>query len=111
MTEQNTSAALAAYAKSCDKPLKEQISVVAEFHAYKIQPRRIAFRTGIDLELVTQLVNGENHQRLFKAMLARHRKARRDQRLQKSLRHKGIAQAGLQEQTEEEHSESLKENP
>jgi hypothetical protein len=91
------------YAKTCEKPLKEQISVVAEFHAYKIEAGRIAYRTGIDLHLVKQLINGESHQHLFKALLAHHHKKRREQRLQQSLRKKGIAQATLQDQIEQEY--------
>jgi hypothetical protein len=95
------------YSKSSNKTLQQQIDVVAHFHAYKIRPERIAFRTGINLELVTQLILGEGHQRLFKALLARHRRSRRDQRLQKSKRVKGIAQAELQDQIEKEYIDSL----
>ncbi|MGK0500753.1 MAG: hypothetical protein ACJAYG_002407 [Oceanicoccus sp.] len=98
MTEQKTS-----YAKKCNKPLREQISIVAEFHAHKIAPQRIAYRTGVELELVMQLVREENHQRLFKHLLAQHRRARRDLRLKKSLRLKGIAQADLQDKIEEDY--------
>jgi len=96
------------YAKSSDKPLKQRIDVVAEFHAHKIKPERIAYRTGIDFELVKQLVDGEAHQLLFKRLVAQHRKNRRDQRLKKSLRKKGIAQATLQDQIEQEYLETLK---
>ncbi|MEH6910911.1 MAG: hypothetical protein V7459_10000 [Oceanicoccus sp.] len=94
------------YSKISSKSLKQQIDVVAEFHAYKIHPLRIAYRTGIDATLVQHLVNGEDHQRLFKAALARHRKSRRDQRLHKSLRHKGIAQTELQHQIEQDYKET-----
>jgi hypothetical protein len=95
------------YSKSSNKTLQQQIDVVAHFHAYKIRPERIAFRTGINLELVNQLIEGDDHQRLFKALLARHRRRRRDQRLQKSKRIKGIAQADLQDQIEKEYIDSL----
>jgi hypothetical protein len=95
------------YSKSSNKTLQQQIDVVAHFHAYKIRPERIAFRTGINLELVNQLIKGDGHQRLFKALLARHRRSRRDQRLQKSRRIKGIAQAELQDQIEKEYIDSL----
>jgi hypothetical protein len=95
------------YNKSSNKTLQQQIDVVAHFHAYKIRPERIAFRTGINLELVNQLIEGDGHQRLFKALLARHRRSRRDQRLQKSRRIKGIAQAELQDQIEKEYIDSL----
>ena len=43
------------YAKVSEKSLRQQIDVVAEFHAYKIHPQRIAYRTGIEMDLVTDL--------------------------------------------------------
>lgn len=97
------------YAKTSTKSLNEQIDVVAEFYAHKIHPQRIAYRTGVDLELVTQLVTGTSHQRLFKMLLARHKKARRDLRLKKSMRYKGIAQAEMQDKIELEYQASLTE--
>ncbi len=98
------------HAKTSHKSLYQQIDVVAEFHAHKIQPERIAYRTGIDFDLVSSLINGEHHQARFKHALARHKRARRDQRLKKSLRHKGIAQAELQDQIEAEYLQSLLES-
>ncbi|MFA7553795.1 MAG: hypothetical protein WCY88_06060 [Spongiibacteraceae bacterium] len=96
------------YAKACDKPLNEQINVVAEFYAHNIHPQRIAYRTGVSLTLVTQLVTGESHPKLFKALLAKHKRSRRDQRLKQSLRNKGIAQSALQDQIEQEYKDSIK---
>ena len=95
------------HVKTSNKPLREQIDVVAEYHAHKIHPARIAYRTGIDPALVNDLISGDCHQRLFKALLARHRKARRDQRLQQSLRYRGIRQADLQDEIEREYQQSL----
>jgi hypothetical protein len=103
-------APLGSYSKTSNKSLRQQIDVVAEFHAYKIHPLRIAYRTGIDATLVQHLVNGEDHQRMFKAALARHRKSRRDQRLHKSLRHKGIAQTELQVKIEQDYQETTGKN-
>lgn len=97
--------------KHSSKSLAAQIDVVAEFHAHKIAPQRIAYRTGIDLQLVTQLLAGDCHQRLFTARLNRHRRSRREQRLQQSLNTKGIAQAVLQEQIEQEFLASLNTHP
>lgn len=85
------------YAKRCDKPEKQQVDVVAQFHAHKITPVRIAYRTGIALEFVESLIAGESHPRLFKFRLDSHKKARRQQRLKKSLRLKGTRQ--LEQQT------------
>jgi hypothetical protein len=93
--------------KLSHKSLQQQIDVVAEFHAHKISPERIAYRTGIDLNLVIALINGESHQRLFTKLLGLHRKSRRDQRLKKSLRHKGIGQAMMQDQIEKEYLDSI----
>ena len=89
-------------AKTCDKNLYQQIDVVAEFHAHKISAQRIAYRTGIELTLIQQLINGEAHPRRFQALLRRHRRARRDQRLQKALRFKGVTQADMREAIERE---------
>jgi len=91
------------YAKKTDKSLKQQIDVVAQFHAHKILPQRIAYRTGISLDLVNDLINGELHTSLFNSALARHRKNRRDQRLKQSYRLKGIAQAELQDKIMKEY--------
>ncbi len=93
--------------KISTKPLKQQIDVVAEFHAHRIHPERIAYRTGIDIELITALINGDSHQQLFKFLLARHRKIRREQRLKNSRRIKGIGQAVLQEQIEKDYQAPL----
>lgn len=94
--------------KTTSKSLHQQIDVVAEFHAHRIPAQRIAFRTGIDMTLVESLLAGTAHQARFKYLLARHRRKRRDQRIKKSLRIKGIAQASLQDTIEEEYQESIK---
>lgn len=93
--------------KVTDKALAEQIDVVAEYHAHNIRPERIHYRTGIALALVTDLIEGRQHQALFSARLNRHRKLRRDQRLRKSLRHRGITQSDLQDRIEREYQQSL----
>ncbi len=108
MLPTDNQAPIDSYSKTSSKSLRQQIDVVAEFHAYKIHPLRIAYRTGIEATLVQQLVSGEEHQRLFKAALARHRKSRRDQRLKKSLRTKGIAQTELQVKIEQDYQETTR---
>ena len=89
-----------AAAKQSNKSLNQQISVVAEFHVHKIKPQRIAYRTGIDLHLVEQLINEQCHTALFKRLVNRHKKARREQRLKASLKLKGMARSQLQEKIE-----------
>ena len=97
------------YSKISDKPLRQQIEVVAEFHAHKIAAERIAIRTGVKLELVLELTRGEAHQPLFKRLLASHRRRRRDTQISQSRRTKGIAQASLQDKIEQEYKTTLAE--
>ena len=94
------------YAKPCTHNLQQQIHIVAEFHVYKIKPKRIAYRTGIDIALIEKLLAGESHQKTFKQLLALYRKSRRDLRLKESLRIKGIAQAFAQDEIERDYHES-----
>ncbi len=95
------------YSKACTHSMQQQIHIVAEFHVHKINPKRIAYRTGIDITLVEDLIAGESQEKLFKRLLAHYRTRRRDQRLKKSLRQKGIAQATLQDDIEREYQASL----
>lgn len=90
------------YAKRCEKSERQQVDVVAQFHAYKISPNRIAYRTGISLDFVKALIAGDSHPRLFKHCLSNHKKARREQRLNKSLRLKGTRQLEQQVKIESE---------
>jgi len=98
------------YSKISEKPLQQQIDVVAEFHAHKIAAERIAIRTGVNLELVLELTRGESHPKLFKRLLALHRRKRRDRQLSQSKRTKGIAQASLQDEIEQEYQTTLAES-
>ncbi|MGK0442115.1 MAG: hypothetical protein ACJA0N_001922 [Pseudohongiellaceae bacterium] len=90
----------AAAFKVSHKSLDEQIEVVADFHAHKIAPIRIAYRTGIDMQLVNQLLSGELKPRLFQYLLKQSRLKRREQRLKASLRHKGSGRLSLQDKIE-----------
>lgn len=95
------------YAKISEKTLNQQIDVVAEFYAHKIAAQRIAYRTGVKLELVVQLINGDSHPQLFKRLLALHRRKRRDSLIKRSYKTKGIAQASLQDKIELEYSSTV----
>lgn len=70
---------------STKKPV-EQMKVVAEFHAHRIKPERIAYRTGIDLAFVEKLLSGEHQPRRFELMVSYYRKQRRMQRLKEARR-------------------------
>lgn len=62
-------------------PQARQIELVAEFHAYRIRPTRIAYRLGIDIALIDALLAGDLEPRLFKALVNHFRKRRHQQRV------------------------------
>ena len=94
------------YSRVCAYPLEQQVRIVAEFYVHKIRPSRIAYRMGIDIDLIEKLIAGEAHQDAFKEMVNYYRKNRRSQRLQQSQKIRGSAQVELQEEIEREFSEN-----
>ena len=94
------------YSRECDYPLEQQIRIVAEFYAHKIRPSRIAYRMGIDIDLVEKLIAGEVHQEAFDEMLAHYRKHRRNQRLNEALQLTGSARVEKQAVIEREYREA-----
>ena len=94
------------YSRECDYPLEQQIRIVAEFHAHRIRPSRIAYRMGIDIDLIEKLIAGEVHQAAFEEMLAYYRKHRRNQRLQEALQLRGSARVEKQALIEREYRDA-----
>jgi len=94
------------YSRECDYPLQQQIRIVAEFYVHNIRPSRIAYRMGIDIDLIEKLIAGESHQDAFQEMVSYYRKHRRSQRLKDSKSLKGSAQLELQARIEREFSEA-----
>ena len=94
------------YSRECHYPLEQQIRIVAEFYAHNIRPSRIAYRMGIDIDLVEKLIAGEAHQEMFTQMLAHYRKHRRNQRLSEAQRLRGSARVEQQERIEKEYREA-----
>lgn len=94
------------YSRECEYPLEQQIRIVAEFYVHNIRPSRIAYRMGIDIDLVERLIASEIHEAAFTEMVAYYRKNRRSQRLQDSQRLKGGARVELQARIEREFSEA-----
>jgi hypothetical protein len=79
---------------------------VAEFHAHKIRPSRIAYRVGIDIALIEALIAGEEEPELFPRLVAHYRRQRYHQRMRDSTVKRGIAQYETQQKIEKEfHSE------
>ena len=90
------------YSRECHFPLEQQIRIVAEFYVHKIRPNRIAYRMGIDIDLIDKLIAGEIYEEAFDEMVAYFRKNRRKQRLKDSQRLKGGARVELQTEIERE---------
>jgi hypothetical protein len=95
------------YSRECNYPLEQQIRIVAEFYAHSIRPSRIAYRMGIDIDLIDKLIAGEVHQEAFNEMLAYYRKNRRNQGLKDALHLKGSARVEKQASIEREYDEAI----
>lgn len=94
------------YSRVCEYPLEQQIRIVAEFYVHRIRPSRIAWRMGIDIDLIEKLIAGEAHQEMFDQMVNYYRKSRRNQRLTDAQRLKGSARVELQQRIEQEFREN-----
>jgi hypothetical protein len=75
---------------------------VAEFHAHKIRPSRIAYRVGIDIAFIEELIAGEVEEKRFPRLVKLYRSQRRQQRLKESVAFNGVSRFELQEQIERE---------
>jgi hypothetical protein len=63
---------------------------VAEFHAHKIRPSRIAYRMGIDIAFIEELIAGESEAERFEELVKFYRRQRYQDRLQHTGRHTGV---------------------
>jgi hypothetical protein len=77
------------YSRECHLPEWRQIELVAEFHAYRIRPTRIAYRLGIDIALIDALIAGDYQARRFTALVKGYRQKRLSQRLSAAERERG----------------------
>lgn len=88
------------YSRRCSLGRTRQIEVVAQYHAHRIRPNRIAYRTGIDIALVEALIAGEEEPERFAFFLARHRRSRYQQRMSESVQQSGVSRYELQQRIE-----------
>jgi hypothetical protein len=101
-TDPRTASPPYGYSRVCTHSHEQQIHIVAEYHANKIRPSRIAFRVGIDIALVEALIAGEEEVGRFERLVANYRKRRYKQRMRDSTRKKGIAQYEMQQKIDKE---------
>ncbi|MGB1142603.1 MAG: hypothetical protein ACPG1A_17015 [Halioglobus sp.] len=90
------------YSRVCEYPREQQIHIVAEFHAHKIRPSRIAYRVGIDIAFIEQLIAGEVESERFARLVKLYRTRRYHDRLSASTAHSGVTRYELQQQIEKE---------
>lgn len=90
------------YSRECTHTREQQIHIVAEFHAHKIRPSRIAYRVGIDIAFVEELIAGETEVEKFPRLVAYYRRQRYAQRMHDSRVRSGIARYELQQKIESE---------
>ena len=106
MTDTRTPSPPYGYSCECVYPLEQQIRIVAEFYVHRIRPSRIAYRMGIDIDLVEKLIAGEVYQEAFQELVNHYRKNRRQQRLDASLKMTGTSRVELQAEIEREFREA-----
>jgi hypothetical protein len=93
------------YSCECTHSREQQIRIVAEFHAHKIRPSRIAYRIGIDIAFIEELIAGETEPEHFAQLVKYYRSKRHQDRLQESRKRSGIARYELQQKIEREYAE------
>lgn len=95
------------YSRVCAHSREEQIHIVAEFHAHKIRPSRIAYRMGIDIALIEELIAGEIEEERFPRLVKRYRRQRFQQRLHESTARKGVSRYEQEQKIEREFRQEV----
>jgi len=95
------------YSRECTHSREQQIHIVAEFHAHKIRPSRIAYRVGIDIALIEELIAGETEQDRFPRLVAHYRRQRYQQRMSESAVRRGVARYELEQRIEREFTQEV----
>lgn len=95
------------YSRECSHTREQQILIVAEFHAHKIRPSRIAYRVGIDIAFIEQLIAGEVEPERFPRLVKHYRKQRYQQRLHASVKRTGAARFEMQQSIEREYLQEV----
>ena len=105
--DKRTPSAPYGYSRECTHSRDQQIHIVAEFHAHKIRPSRIAYRVGIDIAFIEELIAGEVEAEHFPRLVSYYRKQRYQQRLRDSSVRKGIAKYELQQKIERDFKQEV----
>ncbi|MCB1678011.1 MAG: hypothetical protein KDI16_04940 [Halioglobus sp.] len=95
------------YSRECRHSREEQVHIVAQYHAHKIRPSRIAYRVGIDIAFIEELIAGEVEVERFPRLVAHYRRQRYQQRLRDSRGRTGVARYELQQKIEREFNQEV----
>ncbi len=95
------------YSRECTHSREQQIHIVAEFHAHKIRPSRIAYRVGIDIAFIEALIAGEIEAERFPRLVAHYRRQRYHDRMRDTGSRTGIARYEMQQQIEREFAQEI----
>ena len=95
------------YSRDCELSEAKQIRLVAEFHANRIRPSRIAYRLGIDIALIDKLLAGEYQASFFTEQLAAAQGRRRDLRMRSSDQLRGQAGYEIRVKAQSDYDASL----
>ncbi len=95
------------YSRECVHDRERQIHIVAEFHAHRIQPARIAYRIGIDIAFIEELIAGETEVGRFDRLVTHYRKQRFSRRMKDSKAKKGGVQYELQQKIAREFEQEV----
>jgi len=93
--------------RECSHTREQQIHIVAEFHAHKIRPSRIAYRVGIDIAFIEELIAGEVEAERFPQLVAHYRRKRYQQRMGDSVARRGVARYELEQRIEREFRQEV----
>ena len=95
------------YSRECTHSREEQIHIVAEFHAHKIRPSRIAYRVGIDIAFIEELIAGEIEQERFPQLVSYYRRQRYQQRMSESSVRRGVTRYEMEQRIEREFRQEV----
>ena len=95
------------YSRECSHTREQQIHIVAEFHAHKIRPSRIAYRVGIDIAFIEELIAGEIEAERFPRLVALYRRQRYQQRMSGTASRRGAARYEMEQRIEREFTQEV----
>ena len=106
-TDERTPSPPYGYSRPCDLDREAQIRVVAQFHANRIRPNRIAYRMGIDIAFVEALIAGEVEAERFVRLVEGFRHQRYRDRMRESAALNGSRRFEQQQRIEKDYQQDL----